>query len=221
MPCTAPPASWPSTSAGLIARPTSCSTTCRSGTTRPVSGSSETSESVAPKENDGCGLSKRPDTSPASASAIPSSRARARSARQATRDRVTRDHRCPAGERAEARGDVGRVVVVDLDRGQLDAELVGGDLREDGLDALAERGDTDPDDDRPVVRDGDGGVLERPDRAELDGGRDADPDVLPRCAAAIPLRAQRVVARRREQPLEAAGEVAALVHDRRALGPRS
>ena len=85
MPCTAPPASWPSTSAGLIARPTSCSTTCRRGTTRPVSGSSETSESVAPKENDGCGLSNRPDTSPASASAIePSSCARARSARQAT-----------------------------------------------------------------------------------------------------------------------------------------
>ena len=42
--------------------------------------------------------------------------------------------------------------------------------------------------------------------------------MLTRGAAAIPLRAQRVVARRREQPLEATGEVAALVCDRRALG---
>ena len=65
-------------------------------------------------------------------------------------DRVTGDHRVRLANEPKPDGDVGGVVVVDLDRIELDAELVGGDLREDGLDALAERADTDPDDDRPV-----------------------------------------------------------------------
>ena len=130
-------------------------------------------------------------------------------------DGVARDDGAPARERPEARAHVRRVVVVHRDGPGGDVELARGDLRDDGLDALAERRDAGAHDERPVVQAGDGRLLEGADRAELDARGQADADRLAVRAPALALGAEAVVAGLGEQPLEEGREVAGVVDDRR------
>src|SRR5262249_11214913 len=118
-------------------------------------------------------------------------------------DGVPGEDGAPTREAAEAPVDVPRVAMSHLYRVHRSPELVGRDLGEDRLHALAERRDPGPDDDGAVLGYRHGRVLERADPAQLHQGGDADPDVLARRAPPQLLFSVSVVRCNIEAPLTA------------------
>ena len=218
MPCAAPPASWPRTIAGFTARPTSCATTCRSGVTRPVSSSTATTDTAAPKEKLGCSLSKRPVTSPSATSALevgvrrPPARG-ARAPRRATAFPATTVLRLANEPKPLVTSSVSWCRTTT--RVDVDAELVRGDLRE--------RRSRSPGRARRRRR------ARRPSRrrsASTDASSNGPiPPSSTVAATPTPTRAARLRGQRPqavdvrlvEQPLEEGREVAAAVDDRRRV----
>src|SRR5262245_30644586 len=105
--------------------------------------------------------------------------------------------------------------MADLDQLERDTKLVGGDLGERRLEALPERRDADLDREGPVCCRRDRRSLERADRVGFHVRGDADADALAARTTAVAVGPRLLVPALAEEPLEEAGEVAALVDDRR------
>ena len=113
--------------------------------------------------------------------------------------------------RADAVSDAVGLAVDDAAAPVVDAERVGGDLRHDGLETLAERGAAGDDFDRAGLVDGNLHAVGRPEPALLDEHRDADADQLAGGFAPLHFGVERVPADLGEQLVEQPDIVAAVV----------
>src|SRR5262245_45546161 len=127
--------------------------------------------------------------------------------------RRARGHGLTAGETALAMGNDGGIAGNDADVIRRDAELLGADLRERRLDALAHGHRARVDGDAAGAADAHDSGLEWPPARALDPVADADAEIAAAFArAALALGKTRIV----ERGALVAGKVAAVERDRRA-----